>query len=68
MSLKLAPSAGGPRLNLLDLMHPREQTPLLIAVVLLGVLGGAVAMGAAGWPLWGATALLLALLLIPGAL
>lgn len=68
MSAKLSPLGPRSSLPLLALMNPREQTPLVIAVALLGVVGGAVAMRTVGWPLWGATALVLALLLVPGAL
>lgn len=59
---------GGPRLPVLALLHPREQTPAVLAALALGVVAGAAGMRLAGLPLWGATALLLGLLLIPGAL
>lgn len=58
----------GPRLPLLTLLHPRELTPAVLATLALGVLAAAVAMRVAGLPLWGATALMLGLLIIPGAL
>ncbi len=58
----------GPRLPLLALLHPRELTPLVLATLALGLLAGGLAVRLAGLPLWGATALVLALLLFPGAL
>lgn len=68
MSTNFVQPPRGPRVPLLVLLNPREHTPVVIATVALGVLAGAAAMQMAGLPLWGATALLLALLLIPGAL
>lgn len=62
------PRTEPPRLPLLALLHPRELTPLVIATLVLGVLAGATAMRLAGIPLWGATAIVLVLLLIPGSL
>lgn len=66
--MRTRPGGPGPRLPLLALMHPREQTPWVLAALALGLAASATAMRVAGLPLWGATALLLALLLIPGAL
>jgi hypothetical protein len=68
MSLHLDPGGRGPRLPVLALLHPREHTPAVLATLALGVLAAALAMRVAGLPLWGATATLLALLLIPGTL
>ena len=61
-------TARAPRFPVLALLHPHERTPLV-----LGALGLAVALGAAGmrllaWPLWVASALGLALLLLAGVL
>jgi hypothetical protein len=54
------------RFPILTLLHPREHTPFVLATVAFGLLLGWLAIGRLGWPLWGATALLLALLLAPG--
>jgi hypothetical protein len=56
-----------PRFPVLRLLHPREQTPLVIATFAFGLLVGYLVMWRLGWPLWGASAAVLALLLIPGA-
>ena len=57
-----------PRLPLLTVLHPREQTPLVVVMLFLGLGLGWLTMQQLGWPLWGATATVLALLLIPGVL
>ena len=54
------------RFPIFALLHPREQTPFVLATVALGLLLGWLAIGRLGWPLWAATALMLALLLAPG--
>jgi len=54
------------RFPILALLHPREHTPFVLATVALGLLLGWLAIGRLGWPLWAATALMLALLLVPG--
>jgi hypothetical protein len=51
------------RFPILALLHPREHTPFVLATVALGLLLGWLAIGRLGWPLWAATALMLALLL-----
>lgn len=56
----------GARIPILALLHPREQTRLVLAALASGLALGALAMRQLGWPLWGATALVLALLLVPG--
>lgn len=68
MSLHLDPGPRGPRLPVLTLLHPREHTLVVLVTLALGVCAAALAMRVAGLPLWGATALLLVLLLIPGGL
>lgn len=68
MNASPPPFGGRPALPLLDLLHPRELTPAVIGALALGLLAGAAAMRVAGVPLWGAAALVLALLLVPGAL
>jgi hypothetical protein len=55
-----------PGAPVLRLLHPREQAPLVLATIALGLLAGYLAIGRLGWPLWGATAGFLALLLAPG--
>ena len=54
------------RFPILALLHPREHTPFVLATVAMGLLLGWLAVGRLGWPLWAATALMLALLLVPG--
>jgi hypothetical protein len=48
------------------LLHPREQTRLVLALTSIGLLAWGVAVALAGLPVWGATTIMLALLLIPG--
>lgn len=48
------------------LLHPREHTRLVAAMLGLGLALGAAEMRFLGWPLWSATATVLALLLVPG--
>jgi hypothetical protein len=55
-----------PRFPVLRLLHPREQTPLVLGTLALGALVGWAAMQRLGWPLWGATAATIVLLLVPG--
>ncbi len=64
----MLPSALTPRVTipLLTLLHPRNQTPLLVLVGIGGLALGRAAMIWLQWPLWAATLLLLALLLVPG--
>jgi hypothetical protein len=54
------------RFPILTLLHPREQAPFVAAMLALGLLLGWIMMSRFGWPLWGATATALALLLAPG--
>jgi hypothetical protein len=54
------------RIPILALLHPRELTPFVLAALALGLALGGLAMRQLGWPLWGATALTLGLLLVPG--
>lgn len=56
----------GTQIPLVALVQPREYTIASIATMALGVLLGALGMRFFKLPLWGATALVLALLLIPG--
>src|SRR6476661_7919805 len=56
-----------PRFPILKLLHPREHTWLVLAVLAAALVLDWLVMRWLGWPLWGATALTLALLLIPGA-
>lgn len=56
-----------PRIPLLDLIDPREQTRLVLALLAIGLLAAAGAMRWLQMPLWGATVLVLALLLPVGA-
>src|SRR4051794_20806275 len=61
-------SSGPGRFPLLGLLHPREQTRLLLFLLPLSLLVWGVVVTAAGLPIWGATTIALALLLIPGTL
>ena len=61
-TLQLKPA----RLPILALLHPREQAPFVVGMLALGLLIGWIAIWEFGWPLWGATATVLALLLLPG--
>jgi len=54
------------RFPIVTLLHPREYTRFVVATVALGLLLGWLAIEQLGWPLWGATALMLVLLLAPG--
>ncbi|MGQ0603478.1 MAG: hypothetical protein ACT4QE_17495 [Anaerolineales bacterium] len=51
---------------ILTLLHPREQTPLLIAGFLAGIVSGSLVMRWLDWPFWTAVAIVLLALLIPG--
>lgn len=55
-----------PRLPLFTLLHPREQTRLTIYALVLGLVAAGLVVAAAGMPIWGATMLVLAVLLVPG--
>jgi hypothetical protein len=69
MSVNIASiETGTPRFPLLALLHPREHTLLLALALALGLAAGALGMRLFGLPLWGATAIVLGLLLVPGAL
>jgi hypothetical protein len=57
-----------PRFSILALLHPREQTVLAVGMLAFGLLLGWGGMRWLGWPLWRATAAVLALLLVPGVL
>ncbi|HSH81112.1 MAG TPA: hypothetical protein VLA19_21470 [Herpetosiphonaceae bacterium] len=57
----------GPRFPILALLHPREQTRLVGLTLAVGLAAWGIVVAAAGLPIWGATSLLLGLLLIPGA-
>ncbi|HZG65547.1 MAG TPA: hypothetical protein VEZ12_02330 [Herpetosiphonaceae bacterium] len=56
----------GPRFPLITLLHPREQTRMVVLLLPLGLLIWGVVVTAVGLPIWGATTLVLALLLVPG--
>jgi hypothetical protein len=58
--------AAAPRFPVLALLHPREQTRLVLVVLLLGLGLWFAALRLAGLPLWVASALVLAFLLVPG--
>ena len=60
------PEIREPRVPLLALLHPREQTRLTIYALVLGLVTAALVVAAAGMPIWGATMLVLAILLVPG--
>ncbi|HEX9374411.1 MAG TPA: hypothetical protein VF897_25570 [Roseiflexaceae bacterium] len=55
-----------PRFPILALLHPREQTAFVAGTVALGIGLGWAEMRWLGWPLWGAAATMLLLLMIPG--
>jgi hypothetical protein len=55
-----------PRFPVLALLHPREQTRLVVVTAVAALALGWAEMRWLGWPLWGAVATFLALLLIPG--
>ncbi len=54
------------RFPLLALLHPREQTRAVVILLVLGLLLWGIVVSAAGLPIWGATTIVLALLLVPG--
>lgn len=54
------------RFPLLSLLHPREQTRAVVVLLGLGMLLWGAVVWAAGLPIWGATTIVLALLLVPG--
>lgn len=54
------------RFPILALLHPREQTRLVAVMLVIGLFVWGLVVAAAGLPIWGATSLVLALLLIPG--
>ncbi len=56
------------RYPLLALLHPREQTRLVVLLVPVGLLLWGVGAFAVGMPIWGATTVPLSLLLVPGVL
>src|SRR5687767_7974926 len=57
-----------PRVPLLTLLHPREQTRLVLLLLPLGLCLWGIVVAAAGLPIWGATSLVLGLMLIPGVM
>jgi hypothetical protein len=59
-------SSQTPRFPLLTLLHPREQTRTLMLLLPLGIVVWGLIVSAAGLPIWGATSIVLGLLLIPG--
>src|SRR5690349_21001894 len=59
-------SIAHPRIPLLDLINPREQTRLALLMLAIGLLASVGAMRWLGMPLWGATVLVLALLVPAG--
>src|SRR5262245_53580609 len=61
-TLQLKPA----RAPILALLHPREQVGLVVGALACGLLLGWAGMRWLGWPLWGATATVLALLLFSG--
>ena len=56
------------RFPLLTLLHPREQTRLVLLLLPIGICVWGVIVATAGLPIWGATSLVLGLMLIPGVL
>lgn len=60
--------ARAPRFPVLELMHPRERTWLVLAALGLGLALGYAGMHLLGWPLWVASSIGLVLLLAPGVL
>ena len=56
------------RFPLLELLHPRGATHLLVATIVVAGVFGLVATSRMGWPLWGAIAAGLVLLLIPASM
>ncbi len=57
-----------PRYPLLALLHPREQTRLVMLLVPVGLLLWGVAALVVGMPIWGATTVTLGVLLVLGVL
>jgi hypothetical protein len=57
-----------PRFPILALLHPREQTRLVIGTLAIGLLLWFGIVWLLGWPVWVASAAVLALLLVPGVL
>lgn len=54
------------RFPILALLHPREHTRFVVALLGLGLLLWGLIVWSVGLPLWGATSIVLAMLLIPG--
>ncbi len=54
------------RFPVLILLHPREQMRLVAAMLAFGLLLWGVVVWSAGLPIWGATTIVISLLLIPG--
>src|SRR4051794_20650955 len=50
---------------LLEVLHPREQSRAVAVLLALGVVFWSVVVAAAGMPIWGATTVVLAVLLVP---
>ena len=55
------------RFPLLELLHPRDATRLLVTTIVVAVVFGVVARSAMGWPLWATMAAGLVLVLIPAS-
>jgi len=55
----------GPRFPILTLLHPREQSGLVVGTLACALALGWAGMRWLGWPLWQATASVLLLLLVP---
>src|SRR3712207_885017 len=54
------------RLPVIELLHPREQTRTVVALLVVGLILWGLVVSVAGWPIWGATSVLLGVLLVPG--
>ena len=67
LTLPTHPTFTGP-LPLLQLLHPREQTRVYLAAIVIGVVTAVVSVRVFGWPLWVASAIALAVFLAPNAL
>jgi hypothetical protein len=65
MATRVAVSAN-PRFPILALLHPREHTLLVCATLAASVVAGYLAMRWLAWPLWAATAMVLASLIVAG--
>lgn len=61
-------SPNTPRFPLLTLLHPREQTRFVLLLLPLAIMLWGVVVTAAGMPIWGATAVVLGIMLVPGVL